>query len=41
MKTLLSLFLIAIVVTTVTGCQGSSKSNNMNMSPEEHAKMAK
>jgi hypothetical protein len=41
MKKLLSLFLIALVVTTVTGCQGSSKSQDMNMSPEEHAKMTK
>ena len=37
MKTLLSLFLIALMITTVTGCQNSAQDHNM--SPEEHAKM--
>ncbi len=37
MKTLLSLFLIALMITTVAGCQNSAKDHNM--SAEEHAKM--
>lgn len=37
MKTLLSLLLIVLTITAITGCQRSS--SMPNMSAEEHAKM--
>ena len=37
MKTLLSLFLIALMIGAVAGCQNSAKDHNMTM--EEHKNM--
>lgn len=37
MKTLLSIFLITLMIATVAGCQSSSTGHNM--SPAEHANM--
>jgi len=37
MKTLLSLFLIALMIGTVAGCENSAKDHNMSM--EEHNNM--
>ena len=37
MKTLLSMFLVTLMIATVAGCQKSSTDHNM--SPAEHEKM--
>jgi hypothetical protein len=37
MKTVLSLFLITLMIGTFAGCQNSAKDHNMT--PEEHSRM--